>query len=121
MTCYSPYKQNLSGGEIILWQNIDSTAHTVTSGSPDKGKSNYFDSKIIAPQNNFSHKFDDSGSFSYFCELHPWMTGLVFVNNSQVPSWIKNNAGWWADGTLSDNDFLECVEWLVSNEIISIE
>jgi len=120
MTCYSTYEQNISGGEIILWKNIDSTAHTVTSGSPDEGKSNYFDSKIIVPLNNFSHKFDDSGSFSYFCELHPWMTGLVSVNNSQVPSWIKNNAGWWADGTIDDDSFITGLKYLIDNNVLSV-
>jgi len=119
-SCYSPYDQRISGGEIILWKNIDSTAHTVTSGSPDEGKSNYFDSGIIAPQNNFLHQFDDSGSFSYFCELHPWMIGLVSVNDSQVPSWIKNNAGWWADGTIDDNSFITGLKYLIDNNILSV-
>jgi plastocyanin len=117
-SCYSPYDQRISSGEIILWKNIDSTAHTVTSGSPDEGKSNYFDSGIIGPQNNFSHQFNDSGSFSYFCELHPWMIGLVSVNNSQVPPWIKNNAGWWADGTIDDNSFITGLKYLIDNNIL---
>ena len=35
-----------------------------------------------------------------------------------VPGWIKNNAGWWADGTLYDKSFVSVIQWLVSNEII---
>ncbi|HJM78929.1 MAG TPA: hypothetical protein QF656_00095, partial [Nitrosopumilus sp.] len=62
-SCYLPYEEKLSGGEIILWTNIDSAAHTVTSGNPVEGKSDYFDSGIIPPGNNFLHKFDDTGIF----------------------------------------------------------
>ena len=40
---------------------------------------------------------------------------------NKIPSWIKNNAGWWADGTIDDNSFLIGIEWLVSNGIISIK
>ena len=120
MSCYSPYEQILFNGETISWKNIDSTAHTVTSGSPDGDKSNYFDSGIIVPQNNFSHKFNDSGSFSYFCELHPWMLGSVSVNNSQVPSWIKNNAGWWADGIINDDSFITGLKYLIDNNVLSV-
>ena len=37
---------------------------------------------------------------------------------SKVPLWIKNNAGWWADGTLDDSTFLNGLEYLVQNGII---
>ena len=35
-----------------------------------------------------------------------------------VPEWIKNNAGWWADGLLTEEDFLNGIKYLVENEII---
>ena len=118
--CYSPFEQKLSGGETVLWMNIDSSSHTVTSGNPQDGKSGYFDSGIISPQNNFSHKFDDLGSFQYYCELHPWMIGIVIVGDDKIPSWIKNNAGWWADGTVDDNSFLTGLEYLIQNNILTV-
>jgi len=118
--CYFPFEEKLSGGEIVLWTNIDSTAHTVTSGNPQDGKSGYFDSKIISPQNNFSHKFDDLGSFQYYCELHPWMIGIITVGDDEIPSWIKNNAGWWADGTIDDNSFITGLEYLIQNDILIV-
>jgi len=37
---------------------------------------------------------------------------------SKVPSWIKNNAGWWADGTIDETTFLNGLEYLVQNGII---
>ena len=119
-SCYLPYEEKLSGGEIILWTNIDSAAHTVTSGNPVEGKSDYFDSGIIPPGNNFSHKFEDAGLFQYYCELHPWMLGVISVGDSKIPSWIKNNAGWWADGTIDDNSFVQGIQYLIENNILIV-
>ena len=39
---------------------------------------------------------------------------------AEVPSWIKNNAGWWADGTISESEFLTGIEFLISDGIIAV-
>ncbi len=45
----------------------------------------------------------------------------ISSSEEKIPSWIKNNAGWWADGTIDDQSFLTGIEWLVSNGIINIK
>ena len=35
-----------------------------------------------------------------------------------IPSWIKNNAGWWADNLIDDNSFVSGIQWLISNDVI---
>ena len=42
------------------------------------------------------------------------------VSAQEVPSWIKNNAGWWADGTIDDTAFLQGIQFLVKEGIIVI-
>ena len=37
-----------------------------------------------------------------------------------VPSWIKNNAGWWADGQIDDGSFVSSIQWLILNDVITI-
>jgi phosphonate transport system substrate-binding protein len=37
-----------------------------------------------------------------------------------VPDWIKTNAGWWADGTLDDETFLNGITYLLENNIINV-
>ncbi|QLH02902.1 hypothetical protein C5F47_04735 [Nitrosopumilus cobalaminigenes] len=37
-----------------------------------------------------------------------------------VPEWIKNNAGWWADGSIDDKTFVQGIEYLVKEEIINV-
>ena len=37
-----------------------------------------------------------------------------------IPSWIKNNAGWWADGLIDDSSFVEGMQFLIQEEIILV-
>lgn len=39
---------------------------------------------------------------------------------AQVPDWVKNTAGWWADDLIPDKDFLKGIEFLINEEIIQI-
>ena len=40
---------------------------------------------------------------------------LIVGKNNNVPDWIKNNAKWWSDGTISDQNFLDGIKFLVYN------
>ncbi len=37
-----------------------------------------------------------------------------------IPSWIKNNAGFWANGDIDDVTFLNGIEFLIENKIINV-
>ena len=37
-----------------------------------------------------------------------------------IPSWIKNNARMWADGVLTDRDYINAIQYLISEGIIRI-
>ncbi|NIP62561.1 MAG: hypothetical protein GWN01_02860 [Nitrosopumilaceae archaeon] len=39
---------------------------------------------------------------------------------TDIPQWIKNNAGWWADGQIGDSDFVQGIQWLIKNGIMKI-
>ena len=39
----------------------------------------------------------------------------------QIPDWIQNNAGWWADGFLPDSEFLKGIQYLINEKIIQID
>ena len=38
-----------------------------------------------------------------------------------IPDWVKNNAGWWADGQIDDAAFLQTIEFLINEEIIIVQ
>jgi phosphonate transport system substrate-binding protein len=55
-----------------------------------------------------------------------FLISTMFVSNASaqettIPDWIKNNAGWWADGLIDDNSFVSGMQWLISNGIIILE
>jgi len=37
-----------------------------------------------------------------------------------IPAWIKNNAGWWADGQIDDNTFVQGIQFLIKAGIIVV-
>jgi phosphonate transport system substrate-binding protein len=39
---------------------------------------------------------------------------------SSIPDWIKNNAGWWAEGAVDDETFLNGITFLIENGIINV-
>ena len=42
------------------------------------------------------------------------------ASDSVIPEWIKNNAKWWAEGSISEADYLESLEYLIKNGIIDV-
>ena len=78
--CYLPYEITVAVGTTVIWSNDDSAAHTVTSGSVDAGLTGVFDSGLFMSGSIFEFTFDDTGTYDYFCMVHPWMTGIVQVS-----------------------------------------
>ena len=39
---------------------------------------------------------------------------------AEVPAWVKNNAGWWANDSISESEFLSGISFLISDGIISV-
>ena len=42
------------------------------------------------------------------------------VSSTAIPSWIKNNAGWWAEGSIDDNSFVQGIQFLIEKGIMRI-
>jgi hypothetical protein len=42
------------------------------------------------------------------------------TTNQQIPSWIKNNAGWWKAGSIDDNSFVQGIQFLIKEGIMKI-
>lgn len=39
----------------------------------------------------------------------------------QIPQWIKNNAGWWCQKSISDDEFLKGIGYLIGQGIIKVD
>jgi len=40
--------------------------------------------------------------------------------DSSIPEWVKNNAKWWAEGSISETDYVKSLEYLINNGIINV-
>ena len=40
--------------------------------------------------------------------------------STEIPDWIQNNAGWWAESLITDDDFVKGIQYLVENGIIVV-
>jgi hypothetical protein len=47
--------------------------------------------------------------------------GTFLVPEKQVPVWIKNNAKWWADGSIDDSSFTQGLQYLIKEKIMNVE
>ena len=99
---YDPPYISIIIGDTITWQNNDREGHTVTSGEgsgrfgwmrDDFGTSDdLFDSGRFMPGETWSYKFDQSGTFPYYCTIHPWMEGIVIVEK-EIPDYPHDATG----------------------------
>jgi predicted secreted protein with PEFG-CTERM motif len=80
--CFIPAEITVEVGTEVIWSNDDSAAHTVTAGSAADGPSGVFDSSLFMAGTVFSYTFDTAGEFPYFCMVHPWMEGVVTVQEA---------------------------------------
>jgi len=87
--CFEPPIIKIKPGSRIIWTNTDSVAHTITSGNAsDLQTGTIFASGMIPSGGTFSFTFYKISTYSYFCQVHPWMTGQIIVESdrSTLPS-----------------------------------
>ena len=70
---FSPNPLTVSVGSTIRWTNHDDIPHNVVSD--DKS----FKSKVLDTDETFAYTFTKPGTYTYFCSIHPKMTGKVVV------------------------------------------
>lgn len=66
-------------GDSVIWRNTDTAFHTVTSVTPSGEEDGLFDSGFFTAGKSYTRQFDDPGDSYYYCSLHPWMDGIVYV------------------------------------------
>ena len=51
------------------------------------------------------------------------LSGIILIPNAfaeNIPEWVKNTAGWWADDQIDDGTYVSGLQWLILNDIIKI-
>jgi len=70
---FSPATITVAAGTSVKWVNHDDIPHNVVAD--DKS----FKSKVLDTDEQFTYTFTKPGTYTYFCSIHPKMTGKVVV------------------------------------------
>jgi plastocyanin len=70
---FTPREMAIAPGTTVTWVNHDDIPHTVVETNTS------FRSKALDTDDTFSLTFAKAGEYSYFCSLHPHMTGRIVV------------------------------------------
>ena len=70
---FMPHDITIAAGATVTWVNLDDVQHKVTSTERT------FESKVLRTDDKFSFKFDEPGTYEYYCSIHPKMRGKVIV------------------------------------------
>ncbi len=70
---FAPASVTVNAGDTVTWNNRDSTGHSATAGDGT------FDTGILSQGESGSYRFEEAGTYSYFCTPHPGMKGSVRV------------------------------------------
>ena len=105
--CYTPSTVTIGVGSVVIFSNTDNVAHTFSSGVPsDDIIGTEFNTGILAPGDSGEWIPENVGEFSYFDMIHPWMQGLIIVQEFE-------------EGTHSEKTVVEeVVEETVVEEVV---
>ncbi len=70
---FAPATATVPVGTTVTWTNRDDIPHNVVS--PEQK----FKSRALDSDEKFSHTFAVAGTHSYYCSIHPRMTGQIVV------------------------------------------
>ncbi|MGH8990203.1 MAG: cupredoxin domain-containing protein [Acidimicrobiia bacterium] len=73
---FDPGEVHIAEGDRVRWVNRGEQVHTITSDDADAEP---FDSGRLGKGDEYTHTFDAPGRFTYHCEVHNSMKGVVQV------------------------------------------
>ncbi|HLY76168.1 MAG TPA: plastocyanin/azurin family copper-binding protein [Planctomycetota bacterium] len=78
---YHPDHLAIKIGDTVIWKNFDAIPHTVTTEPGPTSKQEYgkFDSGEIPSGSEFRYTFLRTGTYRYYCRIHPDIMGTVVV------------------------------------------
>ena len=134
----------VQGANITIKSTKLGVLYTIQTDNNGKFATNF---EVPIGWSGLSHElfviYDDSCDYSVFaCSDYNHKTGKYDNYNSKsqlhsltisstptptptesvtaIPGWIKNNAGWWAEGQIDDSSFLQGIQYLVKEGIIKV-
>jgi len=74
---------------------------------------------VIFSSNSEKLSLDQEVQHAFDC-LMVFSDSEKFKHSNKIPVWIKNNAGWWANGDIDDHSFILGIQFFITEGIIQI-
>jgi plastocyanin len=75
---FGPQAITVPVGTTVTWTNSDDIPHTAVSTD------GVFKSKVMDTDETFSYTFTTTGTYPFYCSIHPKMTSMVGARNSRL-------------------------------------
>jgi len=121
-----PAKKEINKQDYLLSSKRNTEAsftfHQLSQGKPSQCTiyltMSDFDGKVL-DQTTVNYKIQTSKKteITQKLETHPF---AMTKKQEIVPSWIKEQGKWWADGLISDNEFINAIQYMIKEKIIVI-
>ena len=92
---------------------LESNPNLTPSAVAEKIQSNTDRTEILLTQSGYDNIYGYGKANATF--LNQFLKEIP-----DIPSWIKNTVGWWADGAISDEEFVKAIEFLINKGIMKI-
>ncbi len=77
---FNPQTVTVPVGTTVTWTNYDTVQHQISnSATTTIGPGLLFASPILGKGDSYSYTFTTAGAFQYYCVVHPYMIGTIFV------------------------------------------
>ena len=112
--------QNFNGSQIDI-VSISNNTNTSTNEIAYDKETGVLMYLHVIPKSNTNTQILDL----YSTTKYDLINTNMFANSGaqddlKIPSWIKNNAKWWAQGSLTDDDFTKGIQYMIKNGIMKI-
>jgi len=112
-------------GEEIARTSGASTGAQVTRNADDNTQLSFLQSsvKFDVPDNVsgiITLQFENLNGSDLADAIFSVVVDRVSIDETSIPAWIKNNAGWWATDQIDDSSFLQGIQYLIQEGIMII-
>ena len=76
---FNPQTVTVPVGTTVTWTNLDTVQHQITDSSTTLAPGLLFISKPLGKGDSYSFTFTSAGTYQYYCMIHPYMRGTIFV------------------------------------------
>ena len=91
---FTPATLTINQGDTVTWVNNGPTPHSATANNGS------FNTGILKAGQSGSHTFAQAGTFSYYCQPHPYMKATIVVQAAQTGGSGSSDTG----GTTGSSD-----------------